>query len=142
MPRIIEPCRRCRFVRSVGASMAGAKRLILPMAMLIGLAIELPVPSAAQTTPSAVAASASAPAATPPGPIVPTERITLLNGKDLTGWRIYTGTAATVPNTAPASAPAEGTPKFWTITDGVLKLDTKSAGYVVTEKTYANYKLH
>jgi hypothetical protein len=55
-----------------------------------------------------------------------------------------------VPTTAPASAPAPDAAKVWTITPAegdpaataVLKLDAKSAGYLLTDKAYANYKLH
>jgi hypothetical protein len=74
--------------------------------------------------------------------ITPKERITLFNGKDLSGWQLFLGSTATVPATAPASQPAADAPKVWSITDGILKFDTKSAGYLVTDKSYANYKLH
>ncbi len=58
------------------------------------------------------------------------ERVTLFNGKDLTGWRIYLGD------------PAVEAKSVWRVTDGVLKFDTKASGYAVTDKPYSNYHLH
>jgi hypothetical protein len=100
-------------------------------ALILGAAIPALLPAQTATAPVVTVA-----------PEIPTTRTTLFNGKDLTGWKLYLGTAATVPNTAPASEPAATAPKVWSIADGILKLDTKSAGYVITDKTYADYKLH
>jgi hypothetical protein len=56
--------------------------------------------------------------------------ITLWNGRDLTGWRIYVNDATAEPA------------KAWSPTGGVLRLDTKASGYLRTEKEFSNYRLH
>ncbi|HVS71413.1 MAG TPA: DUF1080 domain-containing protein [Phycisphaerae bacterium] len=87
--------------------------------------------------------TAQTPAApTSEGAITPKEPTMLFNGKDLTGWKIFQGATARVPATAPASQPAADAPKIWSITDGVLTLNTTKPGYLVTDHAYANYKLH
>jgi hypothetical protein len=58
------------------------------------------------------------------------ERTTLWNGRNLTGWTVFLND----PAVAPASV--------WTATDGVLRFDTKTSGYIKTEKTFSNYHLH
>lgn len=57
-------------------------------------------------------------------------RTTLWNGTDLTGWTLFLGDPSADPKNA------------WSITGGVLRFDTKTSGYLKTEKTYANYRLH
>ncbi len=62
-------------------------------------------------------------------------RTTLFNGKDLTGWKLF------------LAPPAEGTapvdPKStWSVTDGILRFDTKTFGYIKTDRAYGHYKLH
>ncbi|HVX86828.1 MAG TPA: DUF1080 domain-containing protein [Phycisphaerae bacterium] len=97
-----------------------------------GLCLTLLLPLAAQTP--------TAP--TPTDAITPKEPTLLFNGKDLTGWKIFQGVTAPVPATAPASQPAADAPKIWSVADGVLKLNTRKPGYLVTNQAYANYKLH
>ncbi|MGC4073302.1 MAG: DUF1080 domain-containing protein [Nibricoccus sp.] len=59
------------------------------------------------------------------------QRIELWNGRDLTGWKIFLSDAAIDPATV------------WTVRDGALRLDAKKAnGYIRTEKSFANYRLH
>lgn len=60
----------------------------------------------------------------------PSNRVALLNGKDITGWRVW------LENDAKPEKPV------WTVTDGVLKFDTTLRGYIITEKDYSNYHLH
>lgn len=72
-------------------------------------------------TSALVAQSTTAPAA---------NRVTLFNGKDITGWRVW------LENNATPEKPV------WSVTDGVLKFDTTLRGYLITEKDYSNYHLH
>jgi hypothetical protein len=58
------------------------------------------------------------------------ERFPLWNGQDLAGWKIFLG-----DDTVDRA-------KVWSVTDGVLRLDTKASGYAKTEKTFSNYHLH
>jgi hypothetical protein len=60
----------------------------------------------------------------------PANREILWNGTDLAGWKSYLDDAAADPNSA------------WSVTDGVLRLASKSNGYLHTLKTYSNYHLH
>jgi hypothetical protein len=63
-------------------------------------------------------------------PTPPAQRIELLNGRDLAGWRLFF-----------AEPPAD--PRaVWSFADGVLRLTGKPNGYLRTEKSYANYRLH
>ena len=57
-------------------------------------------------------------------------RVTLWNGKDLTGWKLFLGDATIDPASV------------WSVSDGVLQLHTKASGYLRTEKPSANYRLH
>lgn len=57
-------------------------------------------------------------------------RVTLFNGKDINGWKIW------LENDAKPEKPV------WSITEGVLKFDTTLRGYMATEKVYSNYHLH
>ena len=58
------------------------------------------------------------------------KRVTLWNGRDLTGWTTFLGDASVDPR------------GVWQAKEGVLRLDTKASGYLKTEKPYANYHLH
>ena len=57
-------------------------------------------------------------------------RVTLWNGKDLAGWKLYVGD------------PKVDAKSVWSAADGVLRFDTKASGYTKTEKIFANYHLH
>jgi len=64
----------------------------------------------------------------PAQPTVPTTKIELFNGKDLTGWVSHLKDdtdAATV----------------WSVKDGVIACTGKPNGYLRTEKSYASYKV-
>jgi hypothetical protein len=61
---------------------------------------------------------------------MPAGATALLNGKDLTGWRLYLEGTATDPKSV------------WTIADGVLQTNTKTRGYFATDKAYSDYHLH
>ncbi|ATC64315.1 hypothetical protein CMV30_10310 [Nibricoccus aquaticus] len=59
------------------------------------------------------------------------QRIDLWNGRDLTGWKIFLTDATVDPATV------------WSMHDGALRLDAKKInGYIRTEKSFANYRLH
>jgi hypothetical protein len=60
----------------------------------------------------------------------PPNRQVLWNGTDLDGWKLYLADAAAGPKSA------------WSAADGVLHLDSKSNGYLHTEKSFSNYHLH
>jgi hypothetical protein len=64
------------------------------------------------------------------GPVVPKEKVMLWNGKDYAGWTRY------LPD---ASKNVDDT---WSIEKGVLCCTGKPAGYMRTEKAYADYHLH
>jgi hypothetical protein len=61
-------------------------------------------------------------------PIVPTSRIDLFNGKDLTGWTFFMRNNANPTDT-------------WSAADGLIKCTGKPTGYMRTEKDYRDYKL-
>ncbi len=63
-------------------------------------------------------------------PLVPTEKVMLWNGKDFTGWKLF------VPDSD------YDVTKTWSIGDGVIRCTGKPAGYMRTERDYANYLLH
>ncbi|MFP4058260.1 MAG: DUF1080 domain-containing protein [Candidatus Brocadiia bacterium] len=63
-------------------------------------------------------------------PVVPTEKTALFNGEDFAGWVKF------VPDKK------VDVDKLWTVRDGVVHCLGKPNGYIRTEKTYANYKLH
>ena len=83
--------------------------------------------SFAATPPPAV--PAEAPAGVKPAP-PSKDRVTLWNGRDLAGWKIFLNDAAIAPAT------------IWSVADGVLRLAGKPNGYLRTEKTFSNYRLH
>ncbi len=63
-------------------------------------------------------------------PPAPAARVVLWNGHDLSGWELYLSDTS-VP---PASV--------WSATTEGLRFDTKVSGYLKTEKTFSNYRLH
>jgi hypothetical protein len=63
-------------------------------------------------------------------PVVPKEKIMLFDGKDLTGWKPFAGDS----NADPAIV--------WSVSDNVIRCSGQPAGYMRTEKDYANYLLH
>jgi hypothetical protein len=95
-------------------SVTGVDGPLLAIADVTGAGLERAVPYVAPTP------------ASPPN----ANRITLWNGRDLTGWKFYVNDATVTPDTAV------------TIRDGVLGLATKASGYLKTEKDYSNYHLH
>ncbi len=58
-----------------------------------------------------------------------TNRIQLFNGRDLAGWRLFLADQKVEPAAA-------------TVADGVVRLASKTSGYLVTERTFSDYKLH
>ena len=80
---------------------------------------------------SATATSAdsagSAPSAIAPAP---GQRIVLWNGRDLAGWKTFLGDASVDPKSV------------WSVSNGVLRFDTKASGYIRTEQPSSNYHLH
>lgn len=63
-------------------------------------------------------------------PVVPKEKMMLWNGKDFSGWKLFTRN------------PEHDVTKTWSIKDGVINCTGKPAGYMRTEKDYANYLFH
>jgi hypothetical protein len=63
-------------------------------------------------------------------PIVPKEKMMLWNGKDFSGWKLYTREAG------------HDVTKTWSVGDGVIRCEGRPAGYMRTEKDYAGYLLH
>jgi Domain of Unknown Function (DUF1080) len=74
--------------------------------------------------------SAPTPAGVPAAAIVPKERVTLWNRRDIEGWTVFLGDRSV----APASV--------WSAAEGVLRLDSKASGYLRTERSFSNYHLH
>ena len=64
------------------------------------------------------------------GPVVPKEKIMLWNGKVFTGWKLF------VPNAG------HDVSKTWSVGKGVVRCEGRPAGYMRTEKAYADYHLH
>jgi len=64
-------------------------------------------------------------------PVRPTEKITLFNGKDFSGW-------TKVINNEPGSNPDT----TWTVKDGIIHCTGTPFGYLRTQQSYADYKLH
>ena len=60
--------------------------------------------------------------------IVPSSRMELFNGKDLSGWTFFMRNNADPKET-------------WSAADGVIKCTGKPTGYIRTEKSYRDYKL-
>jgi hypothetical protein len=63
-------------------------------------------------------------------PIVPDEKTMLWNGKDFTGWTRY------------LRDPSKDVDDTWSVEAGVLHCTGNPAGYMRTEKAYADYHLH
>jgi hypothetical protein len=64
-------------------------------------------------------------------PLRPTEKIMLFNGKNLEGW------------TKVIKAEKDACPdKTWRVEDGVIKCSGTPFGYLRTQQSYADYKLH
>lgn len=66
-----------------------------------------------------------------PEPVRPTEKIVLFNGKTLEGW---TKVIKAETNACPD--------KTWKVEDGVIKCSGTPFGYLRTQQSYADYKLH
>lgn len=64
-------------------------------------------------------------------PVRPTQTIQLFNGKDFAGWTKYI-------TAEPGSSPDV----TWTVADGVIRCTGKPFGYLMTQQTYADFKLH
>jgi len=63
-------------------------------------------------------------------PIVPKEKMMLWNGRDFTGWKLFT------------REPEHDVTKTWSVANGVVRCVGKPAGYMRTEKEYADYLFH
>jgi len=81
-----------------------------------------------------VSAATSAVRTVPPEkknkPIVPKEKTVLWNGKDFAGWKLHT------------REPAHDVTKTWSVKNGMIRCEGKPAGYMRTEKDYADYLFH
>jgi len=64
-------------------------------------------------------------------PVRPTEKVALFNGKDFSGW-------TKVINNEPGSCPDT----TWTVKDGIIHCTGAPFGYLRTQQSYADYKLH
>lgn len=64
-------------------------------------------------------------------PVRPTQKIQLFNGKDFAGW-------TKVIKAEPGSAPDT----TWSIADGNIRCTGKPFGYLMTQQSYADFKLH
>jgi len=60
----------------------------------------------------------------------PKDAIVLFNGRDLTGWKFFLKEEVADQKT------------LWSATDGVLRLVGKPNGYLRSEKSFSNYRLH
>ena len=63
-------------------------------------------------------------------PIVPKEKTVLWNGRDFTGWKLYT------------REPGHDVTKTWSVRNGLVCCEGKPAGYMRTEEDYADYLFH
>lgn len=63
-------------------------------------------------------------------PIVPKEKISLFNGSDFAGWKLF------------VEDPDFDVSKNWKVKDGLIQCGGRPNGYMRTEKSYANYLLH
>jgi hypothetical protein len=95
--------------------------IAITFALFLGLRAVAQQPA---TQPATQPAPAAAPVLPPAGATM------LFNGKDITGFRVFLEDKAVDPKSV------------WSVKDGVLAFNTKSRGYLVTEKTYSNYHLH
>lgn len=63
-------------------------------------------------------------------PIVPKDKMMLWNGKDFVGWKLFT------------HEPDHDVMKTWSVKNGLVRCEGKPAGYMRTEKDYADYLIH
>jgi len=63
-------------------------------------------------------------------PIVPKEKTMLWNGIDFAGWKLFT------------REPDHDVMKTWSVKNGLICCEGKPAGYMRTEKEYADYLIH
>ncbi|HOE61495.1 MAG TPA: DUF1080 domain-containing protein [Kiritimatiellia bacterium] len=64
-------------------------------------------------------------------PIRPDRKITLFNGRDLSGWtKVITAEPGACPDAT------------WSVADGVIRCTGKPFGYLMTQQSYADYRLH
>jgi hypothetical protein len=63
-------------------------------------------------------------------PIVPKSKTVLWNGKDFSGWKLYT------------REPGHDVTKTWSVTNGVIRCEGNPRGYMRTEIDYADYLVH
>ncbi len=64
-------------------------------------------------------------------PVKPSQKISLFNGKDFAGWtKVITSEPGSDPDVT------------WTIADGVIRCTGKPFGYLMTQQTYSEFKLH
>ncbi len=85
-------------------------------------------PTAILSTLFTALAASSVPAADLPGPITPTERMDLFNGKDFSGW-----TFCLRSNAPPAET--------FAVSNGLMHCTGQPFGYVRTDKSFRDYKL-
>lgn len=67
----------------------------------------------------------------PSEPLRPAQKVALFNGKDFTGWTKYI-----------TAEPGSNPDVTWTITNGVIRCTGKPFGYLMTQQSYADFKLH
>ncbi len=64
-------------------------------------------------------------------PVRPTQKTALFNGKDLSGWtKVITAEPGSDPDVT------------WTVADGVIRCTGKPFGYLMTQQSFADFKLH
>jgi hypothetical protein len=64
-------------------------------------------------------------------PVRPAQKIQLFNGKDFAGWtKVITAETNSSPDTT------------WTVANGVIRCTGKPFGYLMTQQSYADFKLH
>jgi hypothetical protein len=64
-------------------------------------------------------------------PVRPTQKVQLFNGKDFAGWtKVITAETNSSPDVT------------WTVADGVIRCTGKPFGYLMTQQSYADFKLH
>lgn len=64
-------------------------------------------------------------------PVRPSQPLSLFNGKDFAGWtKVITAEPGSSPDVT------------WTVTNGVIRCTGKPFGYLMTQQSYADFKLH
>jgi len=71
-----------------------------------------------------------------PWPVTPTTKVSLFNGKNLRGWVRF------IPNDKKGPDGKWQVDKVWSVSDGVIRCAGKPYGYIRTEESYTNYRLH